>query len=152
MVKSGQVLRLYSGLDAAIIDLGDHRLAFDPNDWVIGATIWRQGGWFRQETMRVFEAIPKGGVFVDVGANIGTQTLYALKFGGFDRAVCFEPEPKNLRSLRINLLINDLTDRVSIVEAAAGAKEGMAFRWSDKVAANQYPQGRDLGSDDLLLA
>lgn len=115
----------YSTMSGAILDFGDHRLAFDPNDKIIGTGIRRHGGWFRQESCRIFDALPeKGGAFIDVGANIGTQTVYALKFGGFERAVCFEPDPRNLWLLRANVSINDLADRVTIIEAAAGAYSG----------------------------
>lgn len=112
--------------DASILNFGDHCLAFDPNDMIAG---WLRDkrGWFRKETMRVFDALPRrGGTFVDVGANIGTQTVYALKFGGFDRAVCFEPDPHNARYLWLNAAINGFADRIVIVEAAAGTEAGQA--------------------------
>ncbi|MEW9805374.1 FkbM family methyltransferase [Mesorhizobium marinum] len=112
---------------AIVVDCADHRLAFDPSDLVIGATIRNSGGWFRESTQRVFDALPtRGKTFIDVGANIGTQTVYALMFGGFERAVCFEPHPKNAALLRANLALNNLTDRATVVEAAAGAAQGRA--------------------------
>lgn len=57
-------------------------------------------------------------VFVDVGANIGTSTIPAL-LDGFARAVAVEPEPENLTTLRLNLTLNCMSDRVTVVEAAA---------------------------------
>lgn len=113
-------------LDTAVWDCGDHLMAFDPKDRVIGSAIRKERGYCRPQTMRVFDALPRGGTFVDVGANIGTQTVYALMFGGFDRAVCFEPHPKNVRLLKTNMLINGLQDRVTIIEAAAGRESGTA--------------------------
>lgn len=111
--------------EMVVIDCGDHQMAFDPKDQVIGATIGKTRAWFRRETELVFEALPvAGSVFVDVGANIGTQTIYALMFGGFEKAVCFEPSPRNAMILRANLAINNLSDRATVVEAAAGAEEG----------------------------
>lgn len=111
---------------ASVLDFGDHMIAFDPEDgmaWVLR----KYGGWFREETMRVFDAIPgRTGAFVDVGANIGTQTIYALKFGGFDSAVCFEPHPHTAKMLRMNVALNGLSDRVTIIEAAGGAQAGTA--------------------------
>lgn len=110
--------------DAALFDIGDHYIVADPHD---GFADWirERRGWFREETMRIFSAMPrKGGVFVDVGANLGTQTIYALKFGGFARAVCIEPHPRNAKLLRTNLAINGLADRSVVIEAAAGAGAG----------------------------
>jgi FkbM family methyltransferase len=112
--------------DAAILNFGDHCIAFDPNDVVANALRYERG-WFRDETMRIFDALPRRGrVFVDVGANIGTQTVYAMKFGGFDRAICFEPDPHNAWYLRLNMIINGFADRVTIIEAAAGPSRGQA--------------------------
>ena len=116
--------------DAVIAFLEDYCLAFDPRDGVIGAEIQKNGGWFLEETVRVLNALNEigrltaGKVFVDIGANIGTQTLYALRFGHFDRAVCFEPEPRNVRLLRTNAILNGVEDRIHIVPAAAGDKPG----------------------------
>lgn len=112
--------------DVAVFDIGDHLIATDPYD---GFAHWIRDkrGWFREETMRIFNAMPrKGGVFVDVGANLGTQTIYALKFGGFERAICIEPHPRNAQLLRINLALNGLSDRAEVIEAAAGAEAGTA--------------------------
>ena len=58
------------------------------------------------------------GVFVDVGANVGTTTLEALRSGRFSRAICIEPEPRNLALIRLNLEVNQLSDRVDVLAAA----------------------------------
>ena len=117
---------LYEEAGALIVELDDHRCAVSIQDQCIGKAIRQEKGWFREETMAVFEAAARRGIFVDVGANIGTQTIYALKFGGFERAICFEPHPEHLWILKANMAINDLTDRVTIMEAAAGREPGEA--------------------------
>lgn len=60
-----------------------------------------------------------GGTFVDVGAHIGTATLAALAWHGFDTAVCIEPDPANAAQLRHNLATNGHTNRATVIEAAA---------------------------------
>jgi FkbM family methyltransferase len=62
--------------------------------------------------------------FVDVGANIGTSTIPALLSHGFDTAVAIEPEPENVRVLRLNVLLNDLEDRVTALPVAASNEVG----------------------------
>jgi FkbM family methyltransferase len=62
--------------------------------------------------------------FVDVGANIGTTTIPALLAHGFDTAVAIEPEPENVRVLRLNILLNDLEDRVKVLPVAASNEVG----------------------------
>src|SRR5436190_18303314 len=70
--------------------------------------------------------LPARAVFVDVGAHIGTHTIYALRSGRFQRAIAFEPEPRNARLLAMNLDANGLSDAVTIVRKAAGAAAGSA--------------------------
>jgi FkbM family methyltransferase len=62
--------------------------------------------------------------FLDVGANIGTTTIPALRIHGFVRAVACEPEPRNLLLLELNLVANDLERDVEICRAAIGEVDG----------------------------
>jgi FkbM family methyltransferase len=68
--------------------------------------------------------VSRGGIFVDVGANIGTSTVAALVHHGFDLGVAFEPEPLNASLLRANLALNGLGSRVRVVEAAVSDSAG----------------------------
>lgn len=71
---------------------------------------------------RACDRIDTRGVFVDVGANIGTTTLPALRY--FDRAIALEPEPRNAALLRANVALNRLDDRVTVHEAAGSSASG----------------------------
>jgi FkbM family methyltransferase len=71
-------------------------------------------------------ATARSGTFVDVGANIGTTTVPALFSNGFERAVALEPEPRNLKMLRINVAINGLSDRVQTLPVGASNAPGTA--------------------------
>ena len=81
-----------------------------------------------KECQRLAPRPPKG-VFVDVGANVGTTTLYALRTGDFGRAVCMEPSPENLDILRFNIDSNNLSDIASIIPAACSDTDGSADLW-----------------------
>ena len=113
-------------------DLGDARFFVDPSDRVVGAWLMWHGGWQRREIDQAIAVLAASGrlaagaVFVDVGANIGTHTVYALRTGRFGRAVAFEPEPKNARLLRMNIETNGLADAVTVVAKAAGEGEATA--------------------------
>jgi FkbM family methyltransferase len=131
-IAGSRLVQRYATFDfeAAIKDAGDHRIAFDPNDSVIGRRILQVSTWNRpafQKVVKILEerrprqATP---VFLDTGANIGTQTLYALLSGAFARAVAVEPVPANVRFLRLNAWLNDMTDRIQIVAAAVGSRPG----------------------------
>jgi FkbM family methyltransferase len=65
-----------------------------------------------------------GKVFLDVGANIGTASLCALVRQDAARSMLFEPHPRNLRLMRMNLAANDLTDRGLIRAAAVSSEPG----------------------------
>jgi FkbM family methyltransferase len=60
----------------------------------------------------VRDLLPRDGVFLDIGANIGIHTLAAarhLRVGG-GKVVAFEPHPENYKVLVHNLEQNDLTN------------------------------------------
>ena len=73
-----------------------------------------------------FGSLPKDPVFVDVGANIGTTTVAALRRHGFASAVAIEPSSETSRTLRLNVAVNDLDDRVQALPFAVGDVEGVA--------------------------
>lgn len=106
---------------------GDHDLILDPGD-LVGKTVLETGEFDRRRTDMICKRaapLSEGRTVLEIGANIGTQTLYFLRSGLFDSVICLEPDPRNLDLLRLNLRINGLDDRVAVVAAAAGAEEGV---------------------------
>jgi FkbM family methyltransferase len=69
---------------------------------------------------------PSGSTLVEVGANIGTTTVCALRRHGFGHVVAVEPAPANFRMLGLNLLTNDVASHVDAIEAAVSDREGSA--------------------------
>jgi FkbM family methyltransferase len=61
--------------------------------------------------------------FLDIGANIGTTTLAAVRLGA-ERVVAVEPAPANLAMLELNVGANALRGRVQVVAAAASDRDG----------------------------
>lgn len=104
----------------------------DPGDRAVGSELVWGGQWARAELDRTVDILraagrlPKDAVFVDAGANIGTQTVYALA-GGFARAICFEPEPRNGDLLAMNVNANGFESRATIVRSAVGDTPGRAM-------------------------
>ncbi|MGH2901269.1 MAG: FkbM family methyltransferase [Solirubrobacteraceae bacterium] len=56
--------------------------------------------------------------FLDIGANIGTAIVQAVRHHGAGGGVAFEPDPDNVMLLRHNLIANGLHDRVRVVASA----------------------------------
>ncbi len=69
-------------------------------------------------------ARPAAPVLLEIGANIGTTTVTALRRHGFASAVALEPSPDNFLLLRLNLVANDVDGRVRAIQAAASDREG----------------------------
>jgi FkbM family methyltransferase len=76
--------------------------------------------------------------FVDVGANIGTTTIPAVLSHGFAFAVAIEPEPENLRVLRMNVLMNELEDRVRVLPLAVSNELGQTDLVVDRTRGGKH--------------
>ena len=115
-----------------LCEFQDIRLLADPGDRVVGSWLIWHGGWQRREIVTAVDVLSAAGrlrpnaVFVDVGAHIGTHTIYALRTGHFVRAVAFEPAPQNARLLAMNIQLNELTQAVAVIPKAAGPAAGTA--------------------------
>lgn len=85
----------------------------------------RSLSWNPAEYEAFRAATPRGGVVIDVGANVGA---YSLLFGQWvgpgGTVVAFEPEPRVFRGLTSHIRLNRLDSIVRPVEAAVGEREG----------------------------
>lgn len=73
--------------------------------------------------------ISTDGVFVDVGAHIGSVAIAVLLDNPKARAICVEPLPENVELLWTNAERNGVADRLQIVEKAAGKGRRVAVRY-----------------------
>lgn len=64
-----------------------------------------------------------GGVFLDIGANIGYYSLMAIQHGAA-RALAFEPNPRVYSRLQFNISANGLENQVSALQIALGDQVG----------------------------
>ncbi len=112
-------------------DLGDHAFAFFPTD-AIGRSLFQNGEFARGSVtdLRTFlqqnNAYRSGMSVLEVGANIGTQTVYFFLDLQCEAVVAIEPDPDNMNLLRHNLALNGLTDKVKILGVAASETTGTA--------------------------
>ena len=95
------------------------------NDRFVSRRIAEEAIWEPYETSLLIDLLTPGGVFVDVGANIGYFSVLAASIVGDDGAVfAFEPDPENFRLLQANLALNDLQQAVTAVPAALAERDG----------------------------
>ncbi len=73
------------------------------------------------------DTVEQGMLVVDCGAHIGMHTVVAAKrVGPEGTVIALEPDPVNLKALRVNVEANGVADRVEIVGAAAADRPGSA--------------------------
>jgi FkbM family methyltransferase len=86
--------------------------------------LYLEGKRFIEERLILEPLLKTEMTVADVGANIGYHTLFfAHHVGSHGSVIAFEPDPNNLRELRMNRDANDL-DQVCVVESAVGDKTG----------------------------
>ncbi len=132
------------------------------NDYRIGANLFTRS---RSKDMIVLPRalrlldkfdhwLPSDPVFVDVGANIGTATITALRHHEFSSAVALEPSPVNLKVLKLALVANDLDDRVQALPLAASDREGeRTFVISRKSSGTHHflPEGDEVPEEESVV-
>jgi len=66
----------------------------------------------------------KSYMLVDIGANIGSITIPAIKKKYFKQAIAFEPSEESYKLLKANILINDLYLKVQLEKIALSNSKG----------------------------
>lgn len=111
------------------VDAGDHRMTFSPSDY-IGRKVFRKGHFERDHVDRLLAVLRERGlsrkdsVLLELGGNIGTQTVYFALSGAYSRIVSVEPDPRNFPLLQTNIRQNRLDRIVTPVNCAAGETAG----------------------------
>jgi len=91
---------------------------------------------------------PAGGVFVDVGANVGTYAMVlARHVGASGKVIAIEPHPITHARLAFNRVASGFT-QVLLVAAAAGASDGelMIETDGDNLGASHIVSGEAAGN------
>jgi len=99
------------------------------NDEVIGRNLITNGSFQEEKISEVmvflnnkYKFVPDH--FVDIGANIGTHSIYALKCGHFKRVMAFEPVKDNFFLLKKNLALNNVMHMADIYPFALSSTSG----------------------------
>ena len=74
--------------------------------------------------LKILQFNKKDSLLIDIGANIGTICIPAIKRGFFAKAIAIEPDPFNYRLLKANILINDLNPQIDTHNIALGKSDG----------------------------
>ena len=105
------------------------KFLYAPTDFTIGAALVDRGEWQYDELDHYVDfvagrAAGRTAWFFDLGANIGTQTVYAARSGKFARVIAVEAMPGTYELLCDNVNFNNCADMVSCFNVALGAEKG----------------------------
>jgi FkbM family methyltransferase len=110
------------------VDCGDHLLTFSPEDY-LGRSVFVKNHFDRDHVGRLMGKLIELGVDVrgktllEIGANIGTHTVYFGLTGAFGRIVAIEPDPRNFELLEENVTQNGFSDLVIRIPSAVSDRE-----------------------------
>ena len=111
------------------VDCGDHLVTFSPGDY-LGRSLFVKNHFDRDHVGRLMDRLAglgvpvRGKVLLEIGANIGTHTVYFALTGALSRIVAVEPDPRNFERLEENGRQNGFDGVVERIACAASDREG----------------------------
>lgn len=131
------------GRRAAVFDVLSGHLAFAQHeeesyivrtsDRVIGRILYSRGDFdfakFENAYKIIFSklALAEGKglpILLDIGANIGSICIPAVRRDMVSQCIAFEPDAENFKLLSMNTILNDVSDRITLHQAAVGGEAG----------------------------
>lgn len=109
--------------------LKDHRLTFIPKEW-IGSSIYKKGHYKRDIFEKIISLLKKHELVnnkknvIELGANIGTHTIYMHLSKYFDHIFCVEADPENTKVLIQNLEQNNFLKNSTVISKAINSYDG----------------------------
>jgi FkbM family methyltransferase len=120
--------RLVESTHMAIKKCRHGTMMYNVNDAFIGRSLDLYGEWCDDEVFVLGQVLSAGDVVVDVGANIGTHTVFfAKKVTETGIVIAFEPQRLVYQTLCGNVALNGLTNVTCLLAAAGGARGQLTF-------------------------
>lgn len=105
--------------------LGHYKIYLDTDDTGFASHLLLDGFWEMWLTVFFARQVRPGMTVIDVGANYGYYTLlFGSLVGPQGQVFAVEPNPAVVPKLRRSVSLNGLSERTTIVAAAAGARAG----------------------------
>lgn len=105
---------------------GGEEYLVDSRDKVISQSLFVTGSYDFEKfelairLLKQFGSIGDDIHLIDIGSNVGSVCIPAVNRGTVKSATAIEPNPNNCRLLRVNIALNGLCDKVSVIECALG--------------------------------
>jgi FkbM family methyltransferase len=132
-----------NGGDTSVrVRFGEEELSFDgptPDDYLL--TLMRRTGRIYEEDLltvlrRRTSNMRAGRTFVDIGAFIGTHSIFFARFCGAGRVLAFEPSGRSRAALDRNIAWHGLQESISVSSCAIGPGRGRGV-----LAESKTPNG-----------
>lgn len=124
--------RLFRGIQKTIRLRSGIRINADLDDW-IGQQLYFLGEYEGEEMKLMGKILRKGGVFIDIGANIGLFSLHAARAVGKEgRVIAFEPVSKNHSAFLQNISLNGFSHITVEKLAVSNMTEPVQIAWDEK--------------------
>lgn len=122
----------------------------DPSTQVLLRDEYAGSGYEARERGLMDQLLPRGCLFLDIGAHWGIYSLHALSAPVEARVVAVEPDPTNLEHLRYNLAENDLEGRATVVAAAVAAEAGSLWLRRNTAMGHHLTKDPERAGDNAL--
>lgn len=160
-VNFGKIIRLHLNLDVGrqlgkFLTCTVEGISYvaRSNDKVVMYNMYTKRINWASQDMKRFHALAKkyykvddgAGYFFDLGANIGTTGIYFIKkLAPNLKLLAFEPDAENFKMHRVNLILNDLEDRATLVNCGLGDKfdDMTMYRDADNPGGNSVVVAKD---------
>lgn len=106
-------------------NLAKEKYFINSSDLVIGQKILKKGNFEFEKFIKVIKLLKKkvNFILIDIGANIGTVCIPAIRRGFFQKCIAIEPDPYNFSLLKKNIKINGLNKNIKIINTALGSDD-----------------------------
>jgi FkbM family methyltransferase len=157
LVEGTDILRieLSPGRVTIVSRFGEARFPCDPCDRGLPPVVALDFGSYESKDFAMLRRlVPRGGTFVDIGANIGWYTVHVAREDPAARVIAVEPIPTSYRWLTMAVAENRLTN-VTTFNAGVAAEAGEIELWLDtgiSGAASSAPSSGKEGLERLMCA
>ena len=113
------------------------------------ADAFRGGRYYEEPALAMMARwMPRGGVFVDIGAHVGGHSLFMLRHGGAQTAIPFEHNRFAIEAYRELMTMNGLSERIDDESLGFGLADEAGKRESKGAKRNPFVNRLKRGFDE----
>lgn len=144
-VKNGEISYVGSSKDTQIMG----HMYFAKSNWAEEEMIQ-----FYELSKKYYDIENKKGYFCDIGANIGTTSIYFKKeIDENVQIIAFEPVKDTYKLLKINMILNDIEDSIIVNKGVSDKKTEKVFEYNvNNPGASSFRKDNNVDSNDGEIA